>query len=108
MQAYTYRIANGGTASSPQNPSTATNHAGKSIVKIAFPTMTSTSVTLQNSSDNSTFKTIGDKDGAITISTPSTRSVHLAIPGIEYLKIIAGSAEGADRDIVVFLEDFTS
>jgi len=104
MQRVSAVISSGGTASTEIK----NNHLA--VMLIEFPTMTGTAATLTGSNDGyGTSGTLGDKDGNLSITSPSTRSV--AVPaaitmGCTSFKIVSGSAEGADRTIYITLNDF--
>jgi hypothetical protein len=98
-------IASGGTKS------TAVNTGGRSMVRISFPTMTGTAVTLQGSDTDvdADYKTIGNESAAFSIASPSARCVSLQpiyTLGYPYLRLVSGSADGAERLIPVYVNDY--
>jgi hypothetical protein len=103
MDKKTLTVANGAQNSS------SVQAAGRSITRIKFPTTTGTTCTIQGSEDNSTFVTLGNENGAYSIASPSGRGVTLSPQmtwGWEYLRLVSGSAEGAERAIEVALSDY--
>lgn len=69
--------------------------------------LTSITFTFQGSSDNVTFCPITSQDGtAITAVVAASKLLMLApsnFAGVRYLKVVAGSAEGADRTIILLV-----
>lgn len=84
---------------------------GRSIIRIDFPTMTGTALTIKGSETgvSSDGLTVGDKDGNLSIASPSGRSVTLA-PYLTYgyscLRLVSGSSEATPRLIDVYLNDY--
>lgn len=78
------------------------------VVGIVTPAaITSTAMTFQASADGVTYNQVTTRDGTVYSVTISA-SKHIVIPpadlcGIRYLKVVGGSAEGADRNITVLL-----
>ena len=98
-------IAQGGTISG------AINSGGNSIIRIDFPAMTGTALTLIGGDLDTTptMKVVGDKDAALSIASPSGRSV--ALPpfltyGYKCLRLVSGSAEATPRLISVVMNDY--
>ena len=84
---------------------------GRSVIRIDFPTMTGTALTLLGGdlSTTATMKVIGDETGALSIASPSGRSVTLS-PYLTYgyscLRLVSGTAEATPRLISVYLNDY--
>ena len=100
--AATVTIANGATVSN------AIDLAEMVVVAIQTPSaLTSTTFTLQGSSDNSTFAAITNFDGTdYTITVAASKYIVLALyelVGVRYLKVVAGSAEAAERNIILMV-----
>lgn len=77
---------------------------GRSILKIEFPTMTGASVTITEADAGGTYRTVGDENGALTISNPSGRIVHLnpsKTIGLGSIKLVSASTEDSARSILV-------
>ena len=77
-------------------------------VRVQLPTMTGTAVTPQTSSDGgATFADMYDRDGVVLSFVPG-RSYAVELldwAGIEFLRFVSGTTEGADCTIYVMLED---
>lgn len=97
-------------AQSGQN-STAVLLERRSVIRLDFPTMTSTAATMQVSEDNSTWATLGNESGNISIASPSGRAVQLNLQltiGVKYFRVVGGSTEAGERTIAVVSEDYTT
>jgi hypothetical protein len=84
---------------------------GLSVIRIDFPTMTGTALTFLGGdlSTTATMKVIGNETGALSITSPSGRSVNLApyqTYGYECLRLVSGSSEATPRIINVYLNDY--
>ena len=80
------------------------------LTGIEFPaTMTGTGLTLQVSQDNSTFVTVYQGAGDVTITKQNSKVVMVAatnktIEGLgRYLRVVSSGAEGADRVFKLYL-----
>jgi hypothetical protein len=85
---------------SGQTTSAAIDVSGKMIAAIDVPTVTSTALTLQNSVDDTNYRPIYDNAGnALSYTIASNRTIRFEPPliGYEKIKVVLGSAEGADR-----------
>lgn len=73
------------------------------VVGMQNATLTSTAMTFQASSDNSTFVVVKNTAGSsysVTVASDTYTVIPPAdLAGIRWLKVVAGSAEGADRVI---------
>lgn len=96
------------TVASGQTVSNAIDLGELAVVGLVTPgTITSTAITFQASQDNVTFSQVTKVDATVYTLTVSA-SKYIVIPpadlaGVRYLKVVAGSAEGADRDIILML-----
>lgn len=95
-------IASGATASA------AIDFRGRAGGGFTTPAaFTGTTISYQVSVDNSTFQTLYDQFGAQVVTAAVTTSRSYALPaelyGWPYVKIVSGSAEGADRTLNVVL-----
>jgi hypothetical protein len=102
----TVTIATSGTISGPID-----KMLGRSVVRIDFPTMTGTALTFLGGDLNTTatMKVIGSESGALSITSPSGRSVTLQpfqTYGYSCLRLVSGTAEATPRLITVHLNDF--
>lgn len=98
-------IAMSGTISGPIQAT------GRSIVRLDFPAMTGTALTILagDLSDTATMKVVGDKTEALSITSPSARTVTLEpfrTYGYSCLRLVSGTAEATPRIISVFLNDY--
>jgi len=105
FQTQSVTIASGGTTSEVVNLN------GFGMVGIILPAaLTSTSMTFTGSQDNVTYSALYNVAGTQLAITVATSRIVLFSPGdfvgINYLKLIAGSAEGADRVIQVISRSF--
>lgn len=69
--------------------------------------LTSVAITFQASADNMTYNQVTTRDATVYSVTVSA-SKHVVIPpadlcGIRWIKVVGGSAEGGDRDIILLL-----
>jgi hypothetical protein len=99
------------TISSGQTTSDAVNLNGFGMVGLILPSaLTSTSMTFTGSQDNSTFTALYNTAGVQLAITLAASRIILFVPGdfvgINYLKLVAGSAEGSDRLIQVISRSF--
>lgn len=98
----TATIANGQTTSGEVNT------RGLHVIGLHFPAaFTGASVTLQRAKDTGgTFGEVRDLNNGGSFSIPVTAGAYVPIDpaltlGIQYLKIVAASAQGAEREIEV-------
>jgi hypothetical protein len=75
-----------------------------------FPTMTGTTMTFQAcDTKEGTFRQLQDGSGAVSVVIASNLAVAPtgddkdAFRGVRYIKLVSGSAEGAERNIKVLL-----
>lgn len=94
-------IASSGTTSGEFN-------AGKYVIcGFKFPAMTGTSVTFTHCEESGgTFVPVADtSDTNLSITVSATAKTRVVNPqnfaGLEYIKLVSGSSEGADRVITV-------
>lgn len=80
------------------------------LAGIEFPaTLTGTGVTLQVSQDNSTFSTVYQGAGDVTITKQNSKlvlvgSTFKTLEGLgKYLRLVSSGAEGADRILKLYL-----
>lgn len=97
-------IANGGTNS------TAVDISKYALAGIEFPAaLTGTGVTLQVSQDNSTFVTVYQASGDVTITKQNSKLVlvgatYKTLEGLgKYLRVVSSGAEGAERTLKLYL-----
>lgn len=100
----TVTIANGAANSTSVDVSKYT------LVGIEFPaTLTGTGVTLQVSQDNSTFATVYQGSGDVTITKQNSKLVlvgntYRSLEGLgKYLRVVSSGNEGADRSLKLYL-----
>ena len=99
-------IANGATDSS------AFNFGGFEHMAIHFPTMTGTTVTFKAAQkEGGTFVAVSDQDGTSIDITAADNEVcgitgtdAEAIRALGWMKIVSASAEGAARELVVYMQ----
>lgn len=93
----TVTILNGATVSN------AVDLGEMAVVGMQNATLTSTAMTFQASADNSTFVAVKNTAGStysVTVASDSYTVIPPAdLAGIRWLKVVAGSAEGADRTV---------
>lgn len=94
-------IANGGTVSSP-----AVDLGDLSLCGLIVPVMTGTALTFQVSVDGTNFYVLHDSTkAAFTVTVDGTARAFYLTPqifaGWKYIKVVSGSAEGAERTIKV-------
>ncbi|CAK0781420.1 hypothetical protein CCP3SC15_910009 [Gammaproteobacteria bacterium] len=82
-----------------------------SIIRLDFPTMTGTAITIKGSETgvSSDGVTIGDQDASLSIASPSGRSVTLApflTYGYQCLRLVSNASESTPRLIDVYLQDY--
>lgn len=97
-------IANGGTNS------TSVDISRHTLVGIEFPaTLTGTGVTIQVSQDDTTFATVYQGAGDVTITKQNSKLVlvgttYAALEGLgKYLRVVSSGAEGAERTLKLYL-----
>lgn len=105
FQTFTATILSGATSSD------AVQLNGYGMVGIILPaTLTSTAMTFTGSQDGSTYTALYNTSGTQLSITVAASRIVLFVPGdfvgINYLKLVAGSAEGADRTISVISRSF--
>ena len=93
-------IANGGTVSA------AVDLGDMSLCGLIVPTMTGTALTFQVSVDGSAYYVLHDSTKtAVTVTVDGTARAFYLTPqifaGWRYVKVVSGSAEGAERTIKV-------
>jgi hypothetical protein len=98
-------IANG------QTKSAAVDLQGTNLIRINTPAqLTGSTLTFEVSADNSTFVPLYDSAGtAISVSMGTSRSIVVpatSFIGIRYLKLVSGSAEGAERTFSLMSKAF--
>jgi hypothetical protein len=96
------------TTSTSQTVSSAVDLGGTTFVGIYTPaTLTSTSISFQASHDNITFSPVENGSGsAISITVSGSEYVPLNpadFAGVQFIKVIAGSNEAADRTFTLAL-----
>lgn len=94
------------TISSGQTASGALDLRGRAFVGFIMPAaFTGSSVTFQGSADGTNFYALYNSDNTQFSITVSTSRYYCLNPadflGMQQLKIVSGSAEGADRDITI-------
>lgn len=97
-------IANGGTNS------TSVDISRHTLAGIEFPAaLTGTGVTLQVSQDDSTFNTVYQGSGDVTITKQNSKLVMVGstfktLEGLgKYLRVVSSGAEGAERTLKLYL-----
>jgi len=100
------------TISSGQTTSDIVTLNGFGMVGIILPAaLTSTSMTFTGSQDGTNFSALYNTSGTQLNITVAASRIILFSPGdfvgVNYLKLVAGSAEGADRTIQVISRSFT-
>lgn len=92
-------VANG------QTKSAAIYTGGVAPAGIYWPTITSTACTLEASHDGTTFvpvKVVGGSTYSLTVASATYTAIDpTTLCGMNYLKLVMGSAEGAERTIPV-------
>ena len=83
---------------------------GQTICGISFPSaLTSTAMTFSVSNGGGTFNAMADGAGTDVSKTIAASKYIVLNPsdfaGVDKLKLVAGSAEGADRSIIVHLRE---
>lgn len=99
------------TVASGQTTSDAINCNGQGIVGVILPAaLTSTSFTFTGSQDNSTFTALYNTSGTQLAVTCAVSRIVLFTPGdligLQYIKLVMGSSEAADRTIQVITRTF--
>ena len=97
-------IANGGTASAEVDLGV----DGFMLVGISTPTLTGTALTFQvATASGGTFRTLEKDDGnAYTLVVESSKYYPINpdhFLGVRFLKVVSGSAEGAERTLILHL-----
>lgn len=105
FQTQTVTVANGGTTTGNINLN------GFGMVGVIFPSaLTSTSMTFQGSQDGTTFTALYNTDGNALTATVAASRILLFTPGdfvgINYVRLVLGSAEGAERSLQVISRTF--
>jgi hypothetical protein len=89
---------------SGQTVSSALFVGSKIPAMLQLPIMTSTALTFQGSYDGATYQAIYLAGVVYSETVASSKDIALdgsAFAGCQYIKVVAGSAEGAERTIVV-------
>jgi len=99
------------TVASGQTTSNAIDCNGQGIVGVIMPSdLTSTALTYTGSQDNSTFTALYNTSGTQLAVTCAASRIILFTPGdligLQYIKLVMGTAEGADRTIQVITRTF--
>ena len=93
-------ISSGGTVSSALELG-----VGRSVLALVTPAaLTGTALSFQASVDGSTYNTVTDEGSAYSVTAAASRFISIKpglLVGARYIKVVSGSAEGADRTIVV-------
>jgi hypothetical protein len=110
MTNYTQERLESSTATilSGQTESSAIDVLGKVLVGIITPAaLTGTAFTLKVSQDGTTFRDYYNTSGSqVSITVGTNRHIGIVsndFGGIRWIKLVSGSAEGADRNITVIL-----
>lgn len=98
------------TIASGQTVSGAVSLGGASLVGIITPAaLTGTTLTFQASADGTTYVPVYTTAGvAASVTVAASRYTAVpptTIPGAPYLKVVSGSAEGADRTITLVVQE---
>lgn len=104
-RAQTVTILNGTTVSN------AIDLQEAEVVAVITPAaLTGVAITFQASHDGVTYKQVTKEDGtAYSITVAASKYVNIprtALNGVRFLKLVSGSAEGADRDIILMKRRF--
>lgn len=96
--------SNSVTITSGQTVSAAIDLLGQVLCQIQIPAaFTGTTLTFQSSHDDSTYQALYNSGNiALSITVAAGRNYNIAPPdfaGCRFLKLVSGSAEGADRAI---------
>lgn len=95
------------TIASGQTVSNAIDLGEMVVVGIQTPSaLTGTAFTFQASYDNVTFCAVTTTSAAYSITVAASKYVVVPpadLAGVRYLKVVSGSSEGADRDVVLLL-----
>lgn len=99
------------TIASGQTVSDSVQLNGFGMVGIILPAaLTSTSMTFKGSQDNVTFTPLYNTSGVLLTATVGVSQIVLFVPGdfvgVNYLQLVAGSAEGGTRTIQVISRSF--
>lgn len=99
------------TISSGQTSSDAVTLNGFGMVGMIMPAaLTSTTMTFTGSQDGVTYTALYNTSGSVLTATVAASRLILFVPGdfvgINYLKLVGGTAEGADRSIQVISRSF--
>ena len=94
------------TIASGQTVSAAIDLQGRTVVAMYMPSaFTGSTITFQTSPDNSTFQALYNTSNTQMSATVTQARNYKFDPGdlsgIRYLKLVSGSAEGADRTIII-------
>lgn len=106
VKAHTFTIAESGTTSG------SVDLAGRSIVKIDFPAMTGTAVTLLEKDAAGNYSAVyDDTSTAISLTVgASARVVHMnpsSTVGMGELELVSNGTEASARTITVYSESYT-
>lgn len=95
----TASIASGGTTSQP------IGLQGNRLLAIQTPAaLTGTALTFLASFDDETYAPLYNSSGAVSVTVAASRYIAVEpadFAGVEYLKVVSGSAEGAARSITL-------
>lgn len=105
FQTTTLTVANGATLSD------AINCNGQGIIGVIMPAaLTSTAMTFTGSQDNVTFTALYNAAGTALSTTVAANRIILFTPGdligLQWIKLVMGSAEGGARSIQVITRTF--
>ena len=98
------------TISSGQTASSSVDLLGRGLVGMILPAaFTGATITFQMSTDNSTFYAIYNTSNTQLSATVTQGRAYFFTPGdfiaARYLKLVSGSAEGADRTITLIMRE---
>ena len=96
------------TIASGQTVSPAVDVGGYQVLAVTFPaTMTGTTMTLQAATSLAgTYNPVYNAAGAVSYTIAGARALSLTSSdthGLQFIKLVSGTAEGADRAIVLHL-----
>lgn len=93
-------ISNGGTVSNGIQLG-----VGRTVLALVTPAaLTGTALSFQASVDGSTYNTVTDEGSAYSVTAAASRFISIKpalLAGARFVKVVSGSAEGADRTIIV-------
>lgn len=98
------------TISSGGTTSTVADLSGKALVGMHLPAaLTGTAVTFTVDNGSGTYNTLADGAGAdVSKTVAASKFINLApsdFAGVNKLKVVSGSSEGADRTITLVVRD---